>query len=77
MGLARYVERGLDRADYLRLCEARLTEQEALIAAADATLLPLLGNDARKIRLVRDAVGRWRIARLPAPPAPALPVYEN
>jgi helicase len=77
VSLARYAERGLDRADYQRLCAAGMTEREVLMGADDNTLLSLLGNDARKIRVIRDAVERWRIARPPAPPAPALPVYEG
>jgi len=54
-----------------------MTEREVLMGADDNTLLPLVGNDARKIRVIRDAVERWRVARPPAPPAPALPVYEG
>ena len=74
--LARYTERRLDRADYQRLCDARVTEREALAGADDDTLLPLLGNDAGKVRVVRDALERWRAARPVAAPAPPLPGYE-
>jgi hypothetical protein len=75
--LARFAGRSLDRTDYRRLCEARLTESEALTAADDSTLLRLLGNDARKVVVVREALERWRVARPPAPPAAALPAYEE
>lgn len=77
VNLGRYVGSELDRADYRRLCEARLTEREALAGADDRTLLPLVGNDARKVAAVRDAIARWRAARPPAPPAAALPAYEQ
>jgi hypothetical protein len=75
--LARFAERGLDRADYRRLCEAGLTAREALAGAEDRTLLPLLGNDIRKIAAVRDALERWRTARPPGPPPAALPAYQQ
>jgi replicative superfamily II helicase len=75
--LARFAERTLDRADYRRLCEARLTEREALAGAEDRILLPLLGNDTRKIAALLDALERWRTARLPARPAAALPAYQQ
>lgn len=75
--LARYAGRDLGRADYRRLCEARLTEREALVAADDATLLRLLGNDARKLAVVREAVRLWRAARPAGPPAPPLPAYQQ
>jgi helicase len=75
--LARYTGRALDRADYRRLCEARLTEREALTGADDGTLLRLLGNDARKVAVMREALERWRVARPPAPPAAALPAYQQ
>jgi replicative superfamily II helicase len=75
--LARYAERTLDRADYRRLCDARMTEREALAGAEDRALLPLLGNDARKIIALRSAVERWRSARPPAAPAAALPAYQQ
>jgi helicase len=74
--LARYAGRALDRADYHRLCEARLTEREALTGADDATLLRLLGNDARRVAAVREALQQWRAARPVAPPAP-LPAYQQ
>jgi len=74
--LARYAGRALGRADYRRLCEARLTEREALTGADDAILLRLLGNDVRKVAVVREAVQQWRAARPPAPPA-ALPPYQQ
>jgi hypothetical protein len=38
VGLARFTGRSLDRSDYWRLCEARLTEPGALNAADDAAL---------------------------------------
>jgi helicase len=76
VGLARYAGRDLDRADYRNLCDARLSERDALVVAEDAALLRLLGNDARKFRAIRDAVTRWRRAR-PAAPAAALPPYQQ
>jgi hypothetical protein len=72
--LARFTQRALDRSDYRRLCETVLTTREALIAAEDATLLPLLGNDRQKLRDVRDALAKWRPDRAAAP---ALPVYQQ
>jgi len=75
--LARYAGRALDRADYRRLCEARLTEREALTGADDGTLLRLLGNDVRKVAVVRDAVQQWSAARPLGPPAAALPAYQQ
>jgi replicative superfamily II helicase len=75
--LARYAGRTLDRRDYRRLCEARLTDREALTAADDAKLLRLLDNNVRKVAFVREALGRWRVARPPAPPAVALPAYQQ
>jgi replicative superfamily II helicase len=75
--LARYAERRLDRADYQRLCDGKLTEREALAAASDQTLLPLLGGDAGKVRVVREALERWRVARPTPAPAPPLPAYQE
>ena len=75
--LARFAERGLDRSDYRRLCEAGMTTRETLAGAEDRVLLPLLGNDARKISILREALERWRTARPPGPPAPALPAYQQ
>ena len=72
--LAKYTERTLDRADYRRLCDARLTERESLAAAPDATLLPLLANDQRKLTALRAAVGKWGQVR--TRPAAPLPPYE-
>ena len=75
--LAHFTGRDLDRADYRRLCEAQLTERETLERAEDATLLPLLGKNARKIAIVRDALERWRAVR-PATPSPtSLPTYKQ
>ena len=74
--LARYAGRDLGRADYRRLCEARLTEREALAGADDAMLLRLLGNDGRKVAILRKALRQWGAARPPRPPAPALPAYQ-
>jgi replicative superfamily II helicase len=74
--LARYAGRDLDREDYRHLCDARLSERDALVAAEDAALLRLLGNDARKFRAVRDALARWLRAH-PAAPAAALPPYQQ
>ncbi len=54
--LARYTGHELDRADYRHLCDARMTEREALTIADDAMLQRLLGNDARKVAIVRNAV---------------------
>jgi replicative superfamily II helicase len=75
--LARYAGRALDRADYRRLCEARLTEREALTGADEAMLLRLLGNDGRKVPILREALRQWGAARPPRPPAPALPAYQQ
>ena len=73
--LARYAERTLDRADYKRLCDASCTGRERLTTADDATLLPLLANDQRKLTALRAAVARWSQAR-PVRPAVPLPPYE-
>lgn len=73
--LARYAERTLDRADYKRLCDASCTGRDQLMAADDATLLPLLANDPRKLTALRAAVARWNQAR-PARPTVPLPPYE-
>ena len=75
--LARFAERALDRADYRRLCEAGMTTREILAGADDRTLLPLVGNDMRKLAAMRDAVERWRTARPPGPPPLALPAYQQ
>src|SRR5260370_32120311 len=75
--LARYTGRDLGRSDYRRLCEVRLTDREALVAVDDATLLRVMGNDARKLAVVREAVRQWRAARPAGPPAPALPPYQQ
>ena len=75
--LARFAERGLDRTDYRKLCEAAMTTQEALTRADDKALLPLLGNDPRKISVVREAVERWQLARPSVAPAPTLPTYQQ
>jgi replicative superfamily II helicase len=73
--LAKYAERALDRSDYRRLCDARLTERDRLIAADDATLLPLLANDTRKLMALRAALAKWSQVRPPRPAVP-LPPYE-
>jgi helicase len=73
--LARYAERSLDRADYRRLCDAKMTDRDTLAAADDNDLLPLIGNERRKLAVLRDAVERWRRAR-PAVAAAALPPYQ-
>jgi hypothetical protein len=73
--LARYAERTLDRTDYKRLCDASCTGRERLTAADDATLLPFLANDQRKLIALRAAVARWSQAR-PVQPAVPLPPYE-
>src|SRR5439155_12861333 len=75
--LARFTERALDRADYRRLCEAEMTTREALAAADDKVLLPLLANDQRKLSTVREAIEGWRTARPSLQPAPTLPVYHQ
>lgn len=75
--LARYTERSLDRADYRRICNARLTESDALAAAEDDALLPLVGNERRKLAALREAVSRWRSARSIASPLKALPPYQQ
>jgi len=74
--LSRYAERSLDRADYRRLCDARMTERDALATSEDNVLLPLVGNDRRKLAALREAVERWRRAR-PAAVAAALPAYQQ
>ena len=74
--LARFTQRALGRADYRRLCEGRLTTREALVAAEDRLLLPLLGNDNRKLVALRYALQQWRSER--GGPAPlALPAYQQ
>lgn len=73
--LARYAERNLDRADYRNLCNARMTDRDALVAANDNALLPLIRNDRRKLAALRDALGRWQQAR-PTVAAAALPTYQ-
>lgn len=77
VGIARYLGRDLDRADYRRLCEARLTEHDAIAAADDATLLGVLANNIRKVAILREAVARWRAARPLRAPAAALPPYQQ
>ena len=75
--LARYAGQELDRADYRRLCDVRLTERDSLVAADDATLLRALGNDARKVAIVRNALEKWRTARPAGPPPAVLPAYRE
>jgi helicase len=75
--LARFAERALDRADYRRLCEAALTTQDALTNAENKTLLPLIGDDTRKLAALRDALEKWRQARPPLPRPAALPAYQQ
>ena len=77
VGIATYLRRDFDRADYRRLCEARLTEHDAIAAADDARLLGVLANDIRKVAILREAVARWRAARPPRAPAAALPPYQQ
>jgi len=72
--IARYLERDFDRADYRRLCEARLTEHDAIAAADDDALLGVLANDIRKVAILRKAMGLWRAARLARVPAAPLPI---
>ena len=55
--LARYAERSLDRSDYRRLCDARMTDRDALEAADDNALLPLIGNDRRKLASIARRCG--------------------
>lgn len=74
--LARYAERSLDRADYRRLCEARMTKRDRLAAAEDNALLPLVGSDRRKLAALREAVERWRRSR-PAQAPATLPAYQQ
>jgi replicative superfamily II helicase len=45
----------LRRADYVRLSQAELGNFEAVLAADDATLLPLLGNSAARLATLRAA----------------------
>jgi helicase len=75
--LARYAERSLDRADYRRINDARMTDRDRLAAADDNALLPLIGNHRRKLAALRDAVERWRRVRPAAPPAATLPPYQQ
>lgn len=74
--LARYAERTLDRADYRRLSEAKLTDCNSLAEAKDDTLLPLLGKDVRKISALRQAVALWRTTRSDRPTT-GLPIYQQ
>jgi helicase len=74
--LARFAERSLGRADYRRLCDARMTDRDTLAAADEGVLLPLLGGDRKKLEALRSALVRWRAARPPAPPASGLPAYQ-
>jgi hypothetical protein len=74
--LARYTERALDRVDYRRLSRAGLTARDALASADDRTLMPLLGDDRRKIAVVREALERWHTARPVTAPS-ALPAYRQ
>ena len=73
--LARFAARSLDRADYRRLCDARMTERDTLAAAEDKVLLSILGGDRKKLDALRSALERWRVSRPPAP-ASALPAYQ-
>jgi helicase len=75
--LSRFAERALDRADYRRLCDGDLITQDALMSAENHTLLPLVGNDIRKLAALRDALEQWRQARPPLPPPVALPAYQQ
>ena len=74
--LAKYTERTLDRADYRRLCAARLTERDRLAAADDRTLLPMLANDRHKLTVLRAAIDRWGQTRTTRAAVP-LPPYET
>src|SRR5260370_9641649 len=77
VGLARHAGRSLDRSDYWRLCEARMTEPEALAATNDAALQRLLRNDPRKVALLRQCA-RQVVANRPAGPTPApLPAHRH
>jgi helicase len=75
--LARYAGHELGRADYGRLCGARLTERDSLMAADDALLLRALGNDPRKVAIVRNALEKWRAVRPAGPPPAPLPAYQQ
>jgi replicative superfamily II helicase len=74
--LARYAERALDRSDYHRLCELGLTKRKDLLTAEDAVLFGHLGNDHNKLRSLRDALEKWRVAQPTPTQPPALPQYE-
>jgi hypothetical protein len=74
--LARYAERSLNRADYRRISDAKMTDRDRLAAADENALLPLIGNHRRKLAALRDAVERWRRARPVAPPSAGLPPYQ-
>jgi helicase len=75
--LARHAGRALGRGDYLRLSGAGLTNADAINAAEDTVILGHLGNDAGKLRVVREFAEfvRERRAR-DATPAPALSPYR-
>jgi hypothetical protein len=75
--LARHAGQELDRADYKRLCDSRLTERETLAATDDATLLRLFGNDPRRVASLHAALEEWRNARPAGRPVAALPAYEQ
>jgi helicase len=77
VNLARYAGRDLGRNDYRQLCNAGLTERDALAAADDATLLRLFDNSHRKIAVLREAVRQWQAARSPNPPPAAVPIYQQ
>ena len=64
------------RVSMRRLCEAGVTTREALVSAEDRILLPLLGNDNRKLVAVRSAVHQWQMQRSGPPPL-ALPAYQQ
>lgn len=74
--LAFHAQRTLDRGDYRSLSQANLTALDALVAADNARLQAVLGNDNRKVDALRAAIERWRITRPPAVAAPALPAYQ-
>lgn len=78
VNLARELNTGLLRGDYVRLVQAGMTSPGALEAADDAVLLACLDNDADKARAVRAAgVGMAeRERRLNAAAAPIMGAYE-
>ncbi|MDR3638884.1 MAG: DEAD/DEAH box helicase [Isosphaeraceae bacterium] len=71
--LARYAGTRLTRGDYQELVKTGLTTPEAIDAGNDEALLNCLGQDADKVRIVREAVTEMRTE----PEASALPDFPD